>query len=145
MNWNSRRLTKPKLRYYNMFKPTLEPEEYLFFKIPKYHRSLFAQFRAGILPLNIEVGRYRGEALEDRKCELCNEGVVEDEIHFLCSCTFYDNFRPLLFSKAIELQPDFESWDIIDKFAFLMGNLQSCVIKYLVKAVGKRKLAMYPN
>ena len=54
-SWNERRYQKPKLRYYNMHKPSLDAEDYLFFNIPKYHRSIFAQFRAGILPLNIEV------------------------------------------------------------------------------------------
>ena len=43
-----------------MYKSGLEKECYLNLNIPKYHPSLFAQFRAGILPLVIEVGRYRG-------------------------------------------------------------------------------------
>ena len=34
-------------------------EEYLDLRIPKYHRSFFVQSRVGILPLVVEVGRYR--------------------------------------------------------------------------------------
>ena len=64
-----------------------------FFNIPKYHRSLFAQFRAGILTLNIETGRYRNVSLPDRFCTLCDDSEVEDEIHFLCVCKFYSEYR----------------------------------------------------
>ena len=57
--WNMERYPKPKLRYHNMFKPDLGQEEYLTFNISKHQRSLFAQFRGGILPLQVEIGRYR--------------------------------------------------------------------------------------
>ena len=39
--WNTSRYNKPKLRYSNMFRYSLETDNYLFFNIPKYHRSLF--------------------------------------------------------------------------------------------------------
>ena len=39
--WNTSRYNKPQLRYYNMYKYSLETENYLFFNIPKYHRSPF--------------------------------------------------------------------------------------------------------
>ncbi len=38
-------------------------------------------------PLRIETGRYENIALNDRICQLCDCGNVEDEIHFLMSCT----------------------------------------------------------
>ncbi len=44
-------------------------------------RSLLAQFGFRILPLEIEVRRYRNKPIADRKCPFCGE--VEDEIHFL--------------------------------------------------------------
>ena len=58
-SWEVRRYSKPKLRYYNMYKYdyTQEDYRYLNLNIPKYHRSIFAQFRAGTLPLQVEVGR----------------------------------------------------------------------------------------
>ena len=71
-----------------MYKYSLETENYLFFNIPKYQRSLFAQFRASILPLNIETGRYRNVSLPDRLCTLRYDPEVEDEIHF-CVYKFY--------------------------------------------------------
>ncbi len=43
-----------------------------------------AQFRIGILPLHIETGRFRDNKINERVCLLCNSGVVENELYFLC-------------------------------------------------------------
>ena len=64
------------------FKFDLEFEDYLFFKVHKMHRSLLAQFRAGMLPLSVEVDRYRNIPMEERLCTLCDDNIVEDEILF---------------------------------------------------------------
>ena len=74
-----------------MFKSDLEIEDYLFFKVPKMHRSLIAKFRAGILPLNIKVGRYRNVPQEKRLCTSCDDKVVEDEMHL--NCVHVNNIR----------------------------------------------------
>ena len=79
-NWNINRY-KDKLRYYNMYKCNREKEDYLSFNITRYQKSLMAQFRLGILPLQIEVGRYRDIPLCNRICQMCNLNGVEDEIH----------------------------------------------------------------
>ena len=81
--------SKPKLRTYVKFKTKLVPEDYVLRLMSRYHRSTFAKFRCGILPLNIEVGRYRGVKVEDRICPICKNGV-ESEIHFLLECNVYD-------------------------------------------------------
>ncbi len=81
--------SKPKLRTYVKFKTKLVPENYVLRLMSRYHRSTFAKFRCGILPLNIEVGRYRGVKVENRICPLCKNGV-ESEIHFLLECNAYN-------------------------------------------------------
>ena len=83
-----------------MYKYDYTQEDYLNLNIPKYHRSIFAQFRAGILPLQVEVGRYRGLELSERECTLCDQEAVEDEFHVLCSCVKYSDFRSNLYDKA---------------------------------------------
>ena len=60
--WNVERYGKPKLRYYNMFKSDILPEEYLNLHIQKYQMSLFAQFRAGILPCMLNRSRPQSTA-----------------------------------------------------------------------------------
>ncbi len=54
-------------------------------------RSLLAQFRFRISPLEIEVGRYRNKPVAEINCPFCAE--VEDEIHFSFKCEKYNEFR----------------------------------------------------
>ena len=58
--WEADRVQKVKLRTYNMYKWGYSVEDYVSMNIDKYTRSLIAQFRFGILPLQLEIGRYRG-------------------------------------------------------------------------------------
>ena len=46
-------------------------------RLSRSQRSLVAQLRAGILPLAIEVGRFKNIPEENRLCELCDLGEVE--------------------------------------------------------------------
>ena len=133
MSWS----TSCRSLYYNLYKYSKETEEYLSLNIKKYHRSLFAQFRFGILPLQIEIGRYRNINLVDRICPICNISV-EDEIHFLCQCPCYSDLRNRLFNKAQSVNTEFVNSDVIDQFVYLMSNLQRDVIKFLAAAVERR-------
>ena len=137
IDWDTGRYRSDKLRYYNLYKSDKEPAEYLNFNIKKYHRSLFAQFRCGILPIQIEVGRFRGQNLCDRICPICNI-AVEDEIHFLCQCPCYSDLRSTLFTKAKRQCTVFGNYDVIDQFVYLMSNMQRDVIKFLVSAIQLR-------
>ena len=81
--------------------------------------------------------------LTERICKLCNSGVVEDEIHFLCDCPIYSEERRNLYSKAINSNNTFENLDSFDKFVYLMGNHERAVISFLPKAVPKRRHHLY--
>ena len=135
--WDINRYKSQKLRYYNLYKYDKSPEEYLMLDISKYQRSVFAQFRCGILPLEIEVGRYRDVSLPERTCQVCGQ-AVEDEIHFLLTCDAYSDPRSKLVCKAVEFDPSFSSLDEIEQFVFLVSNLQKPVIKYLTHALAIR-------
>ena len=91
--WKTEVLNKPKLRFYKCFKKNFETELYVKMNLTSVERSYLAQLRFGILPLNVEVGRYRSIKLEDRKCEVCDMNCVEDEKHFLFKCTKYQELR----------------------------------------------------
>ena len=49
-----------------------------------------AQFRCGILPLRLETGRFVGEPEYQQICKMCDSGEVENELHFLLECQFYN-------------------------------------------------------
>ena len=66
--------------YINLVSNTCEP-------------SVIAKLRCGILQLNVELTRFNQTRLEDRFCEICMEGFVEDKIHFVCVCSKYRTGR----------------------------------------------------
>ena len=74
---------------------------------------------------------------------MCNSNVVDDEIHLLCECESYSDYRTVLFSNATATDPEFPLKDIIDKFVYLMSNHQKSVISFLTNAVYKRMHSMY--
>ncbi len=119
--------SKPKLRTYKIYKSTLVPEDYVLRLMSRYHRSTFAKFRCGILPLNVEVGRYRGVKLENRTCPLCKNGV-ETEIHFLLECNAYDRGN---FLQDTKIDSNVLSND--EKLRFLMGNYQKATSTFVGK------------
>ncbi len=81
------RVGNKKLRTYRTFKSGFEIEIYLKNLIPFKVCQRFAMLRCGTAHLRIETGRYEHIALNDRICQLCDCGNVEDERHFLISST----------------------------------------------------------
>ena len=80
-----------KLRKYKKFKTVTGFEKYLDILKNQKQRKLFTKFRLSSRDLEIESGRYGTKSLQvnERICKLCNEGKVEDEVHFLMQCPFY--------------------------------------------------------
>ena len=73
--WQNELQTKPKLRTYKILKNCLTVEPYVRYHVPKWRRSICAQFRMGILSLHIETGRYKTvsnkETIKLTELELC--------------------------------------------------------------------------
>ncbi len=80
---------KPKLRTYILHKKSFITEDYVKFCLNSKKRSLTAQIRIGILPLHIETRRFRNVKVEERVCQVCKNGDVENEFHFICICNAY--------------------------------------------------------
>ena len=141
--WNDRgQVNGNKLRTYRTFKKCLAPEKYLNLNIPKPQRTPFVKLRCGVLPLEIETGRYYKVELENRKCKLCNLDEVENEIHFLTKCPLYDDFRSDMFTKALNINPAFSQMGSSDKMNFLLScdTLVPSTIKTVDKMFARRKL-----
>ena len=129
---------KPKLRTYCQFKTVYECEKYVGYDLPKNQRSLCAQFRSGILPLHIETGRYTGTELDQRLCEYCELGEVEDELHFLLYCPFYHDLRKTLFDRVhVGMSSD------SDLVKYLFDNHTFAISNFIHKAWNRRKHATY--
>ncbi len=99
---------------------------------------MLAQIRFGILPLHIETGRFRGTALEERTCQICNSQSIEDEFHFILICNEYNELRMNLFNSIKYKVETFEYFDNIENFFHIMKYEWKLISKYLVKAWEKR-------
>ena len=152
-NWAMKVQQKPKLRTYKLFKTDFNPEKYLFFNLPKHKRSILAQFRLGILPLNIETGRYknvtddkgqiRKQKPEERLCTLCAMGSTEDEFHFLFDCECYSSKRNTLLNKVSLQNRNFSSLSRSSKLEFLMKNSVNNLCNYLCASWEIRKELLF--
>ena len=69
--WITEMRKLPKLRTYQQLKFVLEREEYLETISDSEQRRRVTALRGGTNSLRIEVGRWKGESLQDRTCTLC--------------------------------------------------------------------------
>ena len=142
--WNATSLNIPKLRMYVKYKHSYHPEPYIYKIQDRGHCSVLAQFRCGILPLSIETGRYTDVPVDYRLCVFCQSNCVEDEEHFLFTCTQYNDIRLDLWEKVLPDHPEFNDMTICQKFETLMSE---SYVKYtslfLYKAFYKRRSILY--
>ena len=83
--WEAAR-AEPKLCTYTDFTEIDDPRTLVKANLPRGQRSLIAKLMCGILPLEVEVGRFVGKDKEERFCTVCESDKIEDEYHFLYAC-----------------------------------------------------------
>ena len=153
--WRNQCISMPKLRTYIQFKSIYCTESYVKMYLTRYERSLLAQIRSGILPLRIETGRYynvkdditkkmRKMKVEERTCQICNSGSIEDEIHFIFVCEFYRDARLELFNKASYNNENFNNLNNIEKLTYLMNSDCKILAEYLVCSWKRRQTLLKP-
>ena len=130
-----------KHRNYAMYKFSFDTEAYVLKYLSRNKCSLFAQLRNGILPLRVETGRFKGLPLQERTCEYCLNGSVEDEHHFLFICNKWDEIRQPFLNKCKDVCPDFADMDEVERFRFVMNDelIQINTADYVSKAFYLRK------
>ncbi len=84
---------KPKLRTFIQIHDTDHTKILVHKNLKRNHRSLLAKLKCGVLPLKLEIGRYRNTPIENRLCIICDGNVLDDEIHFLYGCPGLSNVR----------------------------------------------------
>ena len=90
--WKSATEKMPKLDTYKVVKDFTEPAILVKSNLPHNERSLVSHLLCGILPLELETGRYEDKKTDkkerkERYCKVCNTMSVEDEVHFVFCCT----------------------------------------------------------
>ena len=92
--------TLDKLRTFKTFKNNYKMENYLCMKVDKHLIFNLAKLRISNYQLEIETGRYQKKVIDQRLCKVCNQnGMVEDEFHFLLTCKAYQAERNEFFTK----------------------------------------------
>ena len=92
-----------------------------------------------ILPLEIEVGRFRNIPVENRLCKCCDNNVVENEFHFVCECVRYADLRTVLYSQH-NFTPNL---DVQINFLNIMSTQFKFIATYLEKAWKTRQELLF--
>ena len=110
-----------KLRHYRLFKNEFKAEAFVIHRITRRQRSSIAKFRAGVAPINIELGRYRNIPCEERFCVQCNN-IVESEMHVLLHCPLYTDIRDTLFYNIEHTIGSMDELSDVHKLAIVLSN-----------------------
>lgn len=148
--WQEQIQHKPKLRTYVTFKHDFATEPYVRQTLSKSRRSLMTQMRLGILPLEIEVGRFtpiydktlkknRKRIPSERVCTFCDLKTCEDEIHFVFICSKYDEIRKHILGPQLN---NIAHMSNQNKLIYIMQNQQQDLIAYLKEAWFKRQISV---
>ena len=106
----------------------------------RIHRSHYAKPRLGTLGLEVERGHTDKER-HLRFCKFCNDGSVEDEIHFLFDCNEYDEESLLFTYSILNYNSLFDKMNNNDKLMFLIkseDHLLHEFAKYITNCFKKR-------
>ena len=140
-NWKKEVNGMPKLRTYAKIKTEYGQDQILCKTITPKHRSVISKIRSGTFPIEIETGRYRQIALQDRLCKSCRDQAIEDEMHFVIKCCAYDNERQLMIN-SVELKLNILSSELPDEELFKVllctPDILSDVAKFLMAAYDQR-------
>ena len=118
-----------KLRTYCTFKNEYNVEPYVANVImSRKHRSAMAKFRCGVAPIKLETGRYTGTPVNERLCEFCDIGAIEDEFHVIVNCTKYDLLRQVAFNEIAGFNDKFTEMSQLEKFKYVLSNGDSARI-----------------
>ena len=126
-----------KLRTYSKFKQNFGLEDYIS-ELPYKDRCHFARLRISAHTLAIETGRHARPKVpvNQRVCQVCNSGSIEDEMHFVTICDKFRQIRQSTFEKIQNACPNFNMLSTEAKFNYIMSSGGS-VLKLCGSLIGQ--------
>ena len=104
--WQYTKSRSPKLEFYNRAKIQFNKEIYLDHVNNFYDRANLTKLRISAHALEVETGRYKNIAREERHCNWCKIStgaqVIEDESHVLYTCDLYSKLRQQFLNRVSE-------------------------------------------
>ena len=119
--WWSEVSLKPKLRTYAQIRAPDMEKPVVRANIERQQRAILSRLLCGILPLEIETGRFVGVKPENRLCTVCGLAAVEDEMHFLYSCPSLQAIRSSFYVENITAIGDFMLMSDVEKTKYLLS------------------------
>ena len=77
---------------YSLFKDRIQLEDYLL-KLSKKDYLTLVKYRTSNHYLPVETGRWNRTDISERKCLLCNKNDTGDDLHYLLTCSFFNDSR----------------------------------------------------
>ena len=94
----------PKLRTFQEIYDEHDHMGIVYANLSRRQRSLVVEFKVGMLPLGIEVGRFTDTPIENRLCCICEDALLEDEYHFFLYCEGLKDIRSKHFEGTTYLE-----------------------------------------
>ena len=135
---------KPELRTYVQICMPDDPLVLATSFVKRYDRGLLAKLMLGILPLELEIGRYLNIKPEERFCRTCNLNLVEDEFHFLFTCAALQDIRSAFYVNNIDDIEEFMLVGDADKVYYLCQKSRiRTFAAYITSLYRKRRSLLY--
>ena len=137
VDWSIKARNSIKLRTYIKFKFEHLLEEYLFYNPDTRWMKALSRLRMSSHMLEIERGRHvkpQKLPLEQCICQRCTSNSIDDEIHFLITCSYFATQRTSLLAGSKLFNNEFDSLSNNGKFIYIMSSthqpLVICLAKY---------------
>ena len=134
---------KPKLRTYIQIHDINTRQLIVRKNLTRVERSIITKCKCGVLPIMIETGRYKDVPLEERLCQICTDNVLEDEQHFIGTCSALSEVRDRYKSRFLELGVDMGTMNAECIKAMLQQNCIKLTCELLLELFEERKNLMY--
>ena len=132
---NKENFISGKLSTYLKFKQNFGYENYLSLVKNFELRRAICKLRISAHRLKVEVGRFSNIPRNERICNNCSSGCIEDETHFLISCDKYKVDRNMLFDFVVSNVHNFSKLNNEQRFVYLLSNEDSQVLNVVGKFI----------
>ena len=125
---------------YICFKTNFGLEKYLLLLKNSQQRKNLTRLRISAHQLHIEQSRYQGIPRQNRICNRCTSNEIDDEVHFLFSCTSSQDDCYYMNSKINSLCSNFNSLNSNQKLIWLLNTENVEILISVCNLISKSKI-----
>ena len=133
-NWHTLLGDSGNLKIYRVIKLELSIAPFLLLDLSKKVTNCLVRLRGSLLRIGANEGRWKRVPYEQRTCEMCNSGLVDDEIHYLFDCRAWSSFRQPLNQYAV-----FRTHDLVNIFDCREKSLFTDLFLYVKRTLSFRQ------